>query len=307
MTCQPNWLFTGSVGTPRSAPSAPAVKSASKLRLEGAERTGRRCRRRRRARRRSSPRRLGRARLGHLGEVGAALELVQHGLGLGLRLDQDVAGRTAPRSPAGSSRRRFEVLADGAASSDSDWTAAAPATTSSFIDCGSLAAVGLPASWPWMVSSTRWASRARAGQEVLGRLPGDELGEPAAGRAPVDGDVGRAGQVEQAGVGGERLEVALEVRPADVRAVHRRRPRRHRAAGRQADGQPRPTTVPSSRRRRGEPEGRRAPTPAQETGVRRARTASSPRGHAGDPTSAGWPPPGAPGGAGNSSPSTSSR
>ena len=59
--------------------------------------------------------------------------------------------------PAGSSRYcASRSSADGAVSWDSDWTAAAPATTSSCMDCGSLAAVGLLAIWPWMVSIDSW-------------------------------------------------------------------------------------------------------------------------------------------------------
>ena len=131
-------------------------------------------------------------------------------------------------------------------------------------------------------------------QEVLGRLPGDDLGEPAAGRGPVDGDVGPAGEVEQAGVGGEGLEVALEVRPADGRAVHRRRPRRHGAAGRQADGQ---------RRRH-----RERQRPTRETGADVRREHWSPRSrrrpYLRRRWRASWRPPAV---SGNSSPRTASR
>ena len=210
MTCQPNWLWTGSVGTPTVAPSAPAVKSGSNCVWKVPDRLAGVAVGRRPARRRSSPRRArSSARLGHLGEVRARLELVQHGLGLGLRLERMWLTHSAPVAGRVVGVLRLEVLGRRRGELASA-TRRRPrrATTSSCMACGrSWRRSGWLEIWAWMASIGSWRRlesprSSRRSSAAFQVITWDS--QPRA-VSPVDGDVGPAGQVEQAGVGGERL------------------------------------------------------------------------------------------------------
>ena len=210
------------MGTPAVATSAPSVnvgvepglvvadRQAGVAVVAGQSPTGLGCRR------------LDRAFLGQLGEVGPGVQLGQHGLCLGLGLDDDVAQaqrarcpraprRTAPRGPR--AREQGSAAATGrrpppGRSRPSSTRAVAGRPRWRPPASSGQRRTPAEGSRPWSASSSSavlqvitWESQLRAVS------PSMETSVP-----PV--------MLKKAGVGGQGLQVALEVRPADRRAVH---------------------------------------------------------------------------------------